>query len=215
MRSRFRSFLRRSSLQLPSEKQSKTECRRALERRGDRILSIADSPFSLADDASNKASHLPGLRLSSPARRHINRGSGPSQSPGCVDGRTSSWRGISVCICLTCVPSSGHKAGTVTGSACGQLRKQVPFGNCVVESRTQTNNTPDHSDRGSACGAAAHRPNPNNGNSTKVAEARAACSRQYSAPATSAAREGRRPPRKNNEATANDPSARKIPAFVP
>src|SRR4029077_1329983 len=46
MRSRFRSFLWRSSLQLPSEKQSKTECRRALERRGDRILSIADSPFS-------------------------------------------------------------------------------------------------------------------------------------------------------------------------
>jgi len=75
----------------------------------------------------------------------------------------SSWRGISVCICLTCVPSSGHKAGTVTGSACGQLRKQVPFGNCVVEGRTQTNNTPDHSDRGSACGAAAHRSNPNNG----------------------------------------------------
>jgi hypothetical protein len=34
---------------------------------------------------------------------------------------------------------------------------------CTVEGRTQTNNTPDHSDCGSTCGAAAHNANPSNG----------------------------------------------------
>src|SRR5271169_1373130 len=62
---------------------------------------------------------------------------------------------------------------------------------CTVEGRTQTNNKPDQSDRERACGAAAHRPNPSNGNSTNVAEVIAACSRQCSAPATRAARESR------------------------
>src|SRR6202011_6064423 len=53
---------------------------------------------------------------------------------------------------------------------------------CTVEGRTQTNNTADHSGRGSTCGAAVHMPKPSNGNSTKVAEDIAECSRQCSAP---------------------------------
>src|ERR1700730_3571553 len=73
---------------------------------------------------------------------------------------------------------------TPQGKASGWTRgfEVKAIEDCTVEGRTQTNNTPDHSDRGSACGAASHRPNPSNGNSMKVAEVIAACSRQCSAP---------------------------------
>src|SRR6266436_3927411 len=105
------------------------------------------------------------------------------------------------------IPARLEPAAEQTAAATLPLAIEVKaIEDCTVDGRTQTNNTPDHSARGRACGAANHKPKPSNGNTTKVAEVIAACSRQCSAPATSAERESRAPCKKNSEATASDPS---------
>jgi hypothetical protein len=78
---------------------------------------------------------------------------------------------------------------------------------CRVEGRTQTNNTPDHSDCGSTCGAAAHNANPSNGKQYERGEGY----RRVQSPMLCSRDQSRarkpRPLQKEQRGNASDPSA--------